>query len=69
MMTMVIRPQKAWSAILSASRRGTTRPAGKFCVRAFHRIRPIRQAPNSRPGKTPAMNSAAIDTVPPVAME
>ena len=29
----------------------------------------IRQAPKSRPGNTPAMNSAAMDTVPPVAIE
>jgi hypothetical protein len=29
----------------------------------------MRQRPNSSPGNTPAMKSAAIDTVPPVAME
>src|SRR6185436_4425505 len=69
MMTMVIRPQTASSAIHSAFLRGTTSLAGKLRLRAVHRIRPIRHAPNSSPGNMPAMNSAAIDTVPPVAME
>ena len=66
---MVIRPHTASSAIFSASRSGTTRPVGKFSLRAFQRMRPIRQAPNSRPGNTPAMKRAAMDTVPPVAIE
>jgi len=50
MITMVMSPQTASSAIFSPSRSGTTgRRETPAC--GCQRTRPIRQAPKSRPGK------------------
>ncbi len=69
MMTMVPRPHSASAASLSACRSGTTSPRGYPSRRAVYTHRAASVRPSNRPGTTPAMNSAAILTEPPAAIE
>jgi hypothetical protein len=69
MMTMVIRPHSASTQIFSACFSGMTSPLGKLRLRAMIRHSAASVSPISRPGSTPAMNSAAMLTVPPAASE
>ncbi|MNE81276.1 hypothetical protein D3C80_1779110 [compost metagenome] len=69
MMTTVISPHSVSMKIFSAWRNGTRSPFGypRLCANITHITISVRLS--SRPGRIPAMNSAAIDTVPPVASE
>jgi len=69
MMPIVARPHSASTVIFSACLSGITSPLGKFFLRAITRHSAARVAPISRPGSTPAMNRAAMLTVPPAASE
>ncbi len=69
MMTMVIRPHIASTVIFRACFSGITSPFGKLCCFALTRHSTASVSPHSSPGSTPAMNSAAMETVPPAASE
>jgi len=69
MITIVIRPQIASTAILSAWRGGTISPLGKFSRCAMTRTSAISERPSRSAGMIPPMKSWATDTVPPAASE